>query len=95
MKRFSEDWGALIREQLSSGLSQVEFCRQRGVSVASFQYHKGKKAHLEESSGFVPIVAGEDPKQIELRVGDKAQLFFPVDTPAEYLSEVVRCLSLR
>jgi hypothetical protein len=35
-----EDWEYLVREHIKSGLSQVEFCRQRNISAGKFGYHR-------------------------------------------------------
>ena len=96
MRKSKRDWGSLIREQLSSGKSQTEFCRERGLSVPSFQYHKGKGVHKSvERSEFVPIVGASEDLRIELRCGSELHLLFPASTSAERLSEVVKCLSSR
>lgn len=91
----TRDWGALIREQLSSGKSQVAYCRERGVSLATFQYHKGKGTHVkrEQAQKFVSIVGGEAEDRIEVKYGADVQVYFPVETSLERLSELVRCLS--
>ncbi|MCI5066697.1 hypothetical protein MRY87_13330, partial [bacterium] len=63
-----KDWGAIIREQLSSAQSQREFCGERGLAVASLQYHKSKGAHLEEEEErFVPISGAVSESRIEVR----------------------------
>lgn len=96
MSRLNRDWGELIREQLSSGKSQAEFCRERGLSIPSFQYHKSKGAHhLKEQSGFVPIVGESGESRIEIRYGEEVKLLFPETVSAERVSEVVKCLSSR
>lgn len=95
MKREKKrNWGALIREQLASGESQISFCRARGLPVATFQYQKSKGAHLENKfADFVPIIGGEKEERIEITVGSEIRLYFPQNISAERLSEVVRCLS--
>ncbi len=94
MPKRTRDWGALIREQLSSGKSQAEYCREHGLSVASFQYHKSKGVHVTGEKGcFVPIVSGADDSRVEVRFGEEVRLLFPLSTSPERLSEVVKCLS--
>lgn len=96
MAKESRDWGQLIREQLSSGGSQASFCKERGISLASFQYHKSRGAHeLKEGGDFVPIVREGSEGRIEIRYSGDVSLLFPISTSAERLSEVVRCLSLK
>lgn len=57
-RRSEEEWEGLISEQLSSGKSQAEFCRERGVSLASFQWRKMKLKRKAEP--FVEISVPEE-----------------------------------
>lgn len=93
MSKGNRNWGELIREQLASGQSQADFCRQRGLSLSSFQYQKSKRAHGEEGRVFVALTGEEKEERIEVRVGPELRLYFPAGTPSERLSELVRCLS--
>lgn len=40
--RSPQEWEALFVEQLDSGLTQVAFCRSRGLSVGAFYNAKGR-----------------------------------------------------
>ncbi|MCB0328455.1 MAG: hypothetical protein KDD70_02295 [Bdellovibrionales bacterium] len=94
MGKEQRDWGALIREQIASGESQARFCKERGISLASFQYHKSRGAdEAKESNNFVPIVREESETRIELRYNGGVSLLFPLSVSGERLSELVRCLS--
>jgi hypothetical protein len=49
------DWTSLIAEQEKSGLSQKEFCNQRGLILSQFVYHrcyknKSKAIQVTESA---------------------------------------------
>lgn len=45
-RRSDEELKALIEEQAESGLSQVKFCEERGITVSSFQWRKRKLEQL-------------------------------------------------
>lgn len=36
-----EQWKALIHEQIKSGLTQTEFCKQRELVLSQFAYYRG------------------------------------------------------
>ena len=58
------EWSALLAEQARSGLSVMEFCRQKNVTRESF-YHWRKRLKPEESS----------PSESEFREPDVAEFF--------------------
>lgn len=39
MHRSSSEWAALLRSYHRSDLTQAEFCRRKGITVASLGYH--------------------------------------------------------
>ena len=41
-RRSEEEWERLIEDQLRSGMSQKAFCKEREISLASFQWRKMK-----------------------------------------------------
>ena len=48
----AQSWALLIQECQSSGLTNKEFCRQRGVSEKSYYYWLKKlRTHLAEAAG--------------------------------------------
>ena len=59
-----KEWSALLAEQARSGLSVMEFCRQKNVTRESF-YHWRKKLKPGESS----------PGESEFREPDVAEFF--------------------
>lgn len=38
-------WVALVEEWRSSGLSQSEFCRRKGITASTFHHHVTKSVH--------------------------------------------------
>jgi len=56
----SEEMFKLVREWRKSGLSQSEFCKPHGITVAKFGYWAGKEKSVtrrtvKEAGGFVQI----------------------------------------
>lgn len=53
----SEEMFKLIRQWRKSGVSQSEFCKSHGITVAKFSYWVGKEKLVEKAIGFVHISA--------------------------------------
>lgn len=69
MGRRSEfEWESLIREQLTSGKSQKDFCRERGLSKASFQWRKMKLKRKPEPFVAVEVSGEEQSWKAELEL---------------------------
>jgi len=51
VRRGEAEWRRLIDEQRASGESQSTFCRQRGLSVSTFQHWKRRLAEEAEQQG--------------------------------------------
>jgi len=63
--RKAEDWGALVEAQQSSGQTIVGFCRERGIGVHRFHYHKRRIRQQVEDVGF---------RQVRIRGGSGVRL---------------------
>ena len=92
-------WGQRIRRQRRSGLSIGEFCRQEGVSAASFYAWRrrlaGAGSSETRSPRFVPVdlpapVMAAGGVRIELPGG--AVLALPEETSAELLTTAIRAV---
>jgi hypothetical protein len=78
------DWFSYIEEQEKSGISQVEFCKQKQLSTCQFSYYRGLhiKSRNEQKSepSFTPIAIKQklstniDPINIELPNGFRCQV---------------------
>jgi hypothetical protein len=78
------DWFDYIKEQEKSGISQVEFCKQKELSACQFSYYRGmyiksiNEKKIEPS--FAPIAIKQkvstniDPISIELPNGFRCQV---------------------
>ncbi len=56
--RTKSDWLALIDEYEQSGLTQTEFCAQRGLNAKYFSLRRMKLKAKPESTGFTQAVVG-------------------------------------
>ncbi len=83
----AQSWAMVIQECAASGLSNREFCRQRGISEKSFYYWLRKlSSHMAETAGpqlvqLDPTVVSEDMLQIRYR-GAELKLLAGVDMDA-------------
>ena len=50
------DWTSLIADQEKSGLSQSEFCIQRGLVLTQFVYHRCSKNKIKATQAAVPVL---------------------------------------
>lgn len=57
--RTKAEWLSLIDEFEQSGLTQAEFCAQRGLNAKYFSLRRMKLKARPETGGFVQAVTGE------------------------------------
>jgi len=89
-----EEMFALIDQQLKSGLSQIQFCKNQLISIATFGYWR--KQYLNEkqrppSNHFIPIKIKTPPKNnssIEIQLPNKIILRCK-DWQSEQLSTLI------
>lgn len=98
-RRPRAEWFNLIDEQASSGLSQTEFCKQRGLSICKFGYYK--KLHRSTSSGpkgrgFVPVVIGSKrpalSNEIKINLPNGFSCIVPIDFSADKIKQIIGAL---
>ena len=72
------NWKETLSSWEQSGLSQSEFCRQRGLNKNSFGYwlRRARKEGIL-GGGFVKIGGAENAPAIELRLSNGAELRVP------------------
>lgn len=93
MNENREEWRERIALWASSGQSQAAYCRERQISLSSFQYYKSifdKEANRPE---FVEIGNKEKEGSIDFIVSKKLTVRVPFTTPASRISELAQCLS--
>ena len=69
-------WARHIETQERSGKSQAHYCREHGLDLKSFGYHKRRLK--EEPAGFVQISGKEEYFEIETKAGVRVRV------PASY-----------
>lgn len=105
-RRSKDEWRALIAECAESGMTQVAFCKERGVSVCTFRDWKhrlypGQRSRRGRSKApFVPVVVDGGPPvaahagiTIEWRHGRLLRV--PSELPAGRVAELVHALEAR
>ncbi len=97
--RSCEDWKALIKAQMSSGLSAAEFCRQQHINANYFSKRKTEYLRLartpETPSAFVKIQPSESvtpSASIHLHYRN-ARLQIPSTVGSAWLADLLGLLS--
>jgi len=96
------DWKTLVSEQEISGLSQKEFCNQRGLELAQFVYYrcrlknKEKEAQISQPS-FKPVKvvskeAAHAAGDIRLSLPNGFQFTFPCHLDSAQVKRLVEVL---
>ena len=93
----AQNWAMLIQECNNSGLSNREFCRQRGISEKTYYYWLRKlRSQMAEVAGPQlvqlepsPVPVQEDMLQIQYR---GAELKLPVGVDMDAVAALLRSL---
>ena len=94
--RSQAQWKTIFKEQQTSGLAIIDYCREHQLSTSSF-YATRKKLDITPNNFVrakvtqqIELIAHQQP--IELTLG-QAKLTFPSSTSASYLGQVLRELT--
>ena len=94
--RTREEWRALIAEFEQSGLSQKDFCEQRGLSPAYFGQRRLQLQREAEDNdtGFALAVPQPTTSQqtLQLRIG-QTELVLPLSVSPRWVAQLVKELS--
>ena len=91
----AQTWAMLIQESKASGLTNKEFCEQRGISEKSFYYWQRKlRSHIIESSEpqLVPLdqpIISSNTLDIRFR---GAELKLPVSVEIDAVATLLRAI---
>ena len=91
----AQQWEMVVQECAASGLSNREFCRQRGIPEKSFYYWQRKlRQQIVESASpqlvpLEPVTTPEDLLQIQYR---GAELKLPADVDMDAIAAILRSL---
>ena len=91
----AQQWAMLIQECKSSGMSNKEFCMQRGVSEKSFYYWQ-KKLRTKLLEAAAPQLVQLDPVSVPtelLQISFRgAELTLPVGVEMDAVSAILRSI---
>ena len=91
----AQQWAMLIQESKSSGMSNKEFCMQRGVSEKSFYYWQ-KKLRMKLVEVAAPQLVQLDPVSVPtelLQISFRgAELKLPVGVDMDAVSAILRSI---
>ena len=91
----AQSWAKVIQECSSSGLSNREFCRQRGISEKTYYYWLRKlRSQMAETAGpqlvqLDPAVVPDDVLQIQFR---GAELKLPAGVDVNAVAALLRSI---
>jgi hypothetical protein len=95
------DWDSLIIEQEKSGLSQKDFCNQRGLVLSQFVYHRCSRNKSKPTQVAEPILqpvkivseeASAPCAEIRLSLPNGFQFSFPCSLDTTQLKQLVEVL---
>lgn len=72
----SERWQKHLDDQVTSGLSQVDYCKQHNIKVATLQYWR-KKLKPAVTKKLIPMVNSSSPVQARLQLGSSVVIDLP------------------
>ena len=91
----AQQWAMLIQECKSSGMSNKEFCMQRGVSEKSFYYWQ-KKLRTKLLEAAAPQLVQLDPVSVPTELHQisfrGAELTLPVGVDMDAVSAILRSI---
>lgn len=80
-RRSAEQWRAIIQHFESSDLSQVDFCRQEGLSLTSFSRWLGRFRCDDHQPGFVELHPEPSPSTTPTAVPSCGDWTLEIDLP--------------
>jgi hypothetical protein len=87
------DWPALITQQIESGDTVAQFCRDNKLVSKSFYNNRAKISVSQTTTAFIKVQTQISPsKQLSLTIGG-ATLAMPVDIDAIWLATLLRELA--
>ena len=90
----AQTWAMLIQESKTSGLTNKEFCEQRGISEKSFYYWQRKlRSHIIESSEpqLVPLDQPVISGVLQIQYGG-AELKLPAGVDIDAVAALLRSI---
>lgn len=92
-RRTKAQWLSLIDEYEQSGLTQAEFCTQRGINAKYFSLRRIKLKAQPESSGFTQAVIGESHAASQVTIHYGAVTVKLPASDASTIAQLVKALA--
>ena len=91
--RSQDQWQTIFKDQVSSGSTIVDFCRQHQIPTATFYAYR-KKLGVSQSAFIQAKITQQvevfsNPEPICLNIGN-VSLTLPSTTPVPYLGQLLR-----
>ena len=72
----SEFWQSHLEDYAASGLSQVDYCKQHDINVASLQYWR-KKLQSSNTKKLIPVLSSSPSASARLQLGSTVVIDLP------------------
>jgi len=91
-KRNKYDWPALLKEFSDSGLTQVEFCRRKGINAKYFSLNRARILR-QTSNNFVEVTVSSPKKHSVISFKfSQGELCFNTSADPDYIASLIRAL---
>lgn len=92
-----KQWGSVLLDWERSGLSQAEYCRQKGILDTRLSYWKNKLSQSVSSSSkpepkFISINPEIKAGKIEIAFG-AVKIILPEGMESKKVAELIKCLN--
>ena len=87
-----EQWQEIIREQQTSGLSAVAFCKNNNINPKYFSHQKNK-LHPEKAAFIKAATAEINLNESISIIHGNTTLKLPASTPTQWITECIKALN--
>lgn len=91
-RRTRADWQSIIEQQLQSGLSIVEFCKQKKINTKSFYRSRLILSKQQQPDKFLPVLVPTVPAQKIVLELDNAKLHIPPSCEPMWLAQLLKAV---
>lgn len=88
-----EKFQIIYDEQQQSGLSQIDFCKQKGIAASTFGYWRRKLLHTKSRKGFIDLGTHFSSQQIEIHLPNHIVIKVPADLSREEIKTILEAVS--
>lgn len=88
-----EEFQILFDEHKQSGLSQLKFCKQKGLAISTFGYWRRKMLRAKTGKGFIELDTQFDNRQIEITLPNQIVIRLPAGLSTAEIKAVLEAAS--